>query len=40
MKVTFDDWMWLIADDRVFNKAYMSRAGITIGDVSIMFEKL
>ena len=40
MKVTFDDWMWLIANDRVFNKAYMSRAGITIGDVSIMFEKL
>ena len=40
IKVTFDDWMWLLAEDRVFNKAYMSRAGIALGDVSIMFEKL
>jgi len=39
MRVSFDDWMWFIAEDRVFNRAYMSRAGISLGDVSIMFEK-
>ena len=39
MRVSFDDWMWLIAEDRVFNRAYMGRAGVSLGDVSIMFEK-
>jgi hypothetical protein len=39
MRVSFDDWMWLIAENRVFNRAYISRAGVSLGDVSIMFEK-
>ncbi len=39
MRVTFDDWMWLLSDDRLFNRAYMKRYGIDIGDVSIMFER-
>jgi Protein of unknown function (DUF3833) len=39
LRVTFDDWMWLLADDRLFNRAYMKRYGVTIGDVSISFEK-
>ena len=39
MRVTFDDWMWLLADDRLFNRAYVKRYGIDIGDVSISFEK-
>ncbi|MBV2359888.1 DUF3833 domain-containing protein [Thalassococcus sp. CAU 1522] len=40
MRVSFDDWMWLWSDTRLFNRAYMKRAGIDIGDVSITFEKL
>jgi hypothetical protein len=40
VRVTFDDWMWLLSDDRLFNRAYMRRAGVTLGDVSIWFEKL
>jgi hypothetical protein len=40
VRVSFDDWMWLLSEDRLFNRAYMKRAGIDIGDVSIMFEKL
>lgn len=40
MRVTFDDWMWLISEDRLFNRAYVKRYGIDIGDVSISFEKL
>jgi hypothetical protein len=39
VRVSFDDWMWLLSDDRLFNRAYMRRAGITLGDVSIYFEK-
>ena len=25
MRVTFDDYMWLISEDRMLNKAYMSK---------------
>ena len=39
LRVSFDDWMWLTADNRLFNRAYMQRAGIDIGDVSISFER-
>jgi hypothetical protein len=39
LRVTFNDWMWLTADNRLFNRAYMRRAGIDIGDVSISFER-
>jgi hypothetical protein len=40
VRVTFDDWMWLLADDRLYNRAYVQRFGFDIGDVSISFEKL
>lgn len=39
LRVTFDDWMWQLDEDRVFNRAYVKRFGFDIGDVSIMFEK-
>lgn len=40
LRVTFDDWMWLLTEDRLFNKAYMKRFGVDVGEVSIFFEKL
>ena len=40
VRVTFDDWIWLQSDSRAFNRAYMKRYGLAIGDVSISFEKL
>jgi hypothetical protein len=40
MRVTFQDWMWLYSEDRLFNRAYVQRFGLDIGDVSIWFEKL
>ncbi|PUB14195.1 DUF3833 family protein [Yoonia sediminilitoris] len=40
MRVTFDDWMWLLSEDRLFNRAYVKRYGIDIGDVAISFEKV
>jgi hypothetical protein len=39
MRVSFDDWMWLLSDDRVLNRAYVKRFGVTIGEVIITFEK-
>ena len=39
-RVTFNDWMWLLADDRLLNIAYMKRFGLNVGQVTISFEKL
>ncbi|AZL58752.1 DUF3833 domain-containing protein [Tabrizicola piscis] len=40
VRVTFDDWMWQLSDDRLLNRAYMRRFGVDVGDVTISFEKL
>ncbi len=40
VRVTFDDWMWLLSEDRLLNRAYVKRYGVDIGDVIISFEKL
>ncbi len=39
LRVTFDDWMWLLSEDRLLNRAYMSRFGVPIGEVLITFER-
>ena len=39
LRVTLYHWMWLLSDDRLFNRAYMKRFGVNIGDVSIRIEK-
>ncbi|AWB47474.1 DUF3833 domain-containing protein [Gemmobacter aquarius] len=39
-RVSFDDWMWAQSEDRLFNRAYMKKYGLDVGDVSISFEKL
>lgn len=39
LRVTFDDWMWLLTEDRLLNRAYMKRYGVDIGEVIIIFEK-
>lgn len=40
LRVRFDDWMWLVSEDRLLNRAYVFRSGVYIGDVIIWFEKL
>ncbi len=40
LRVSFDDWMWLLSDDRLLNRAYMKRFGVTIGEVIIYFERV
>ena len=39
LRVTFDDWMWRLTDDRLLNRAYVKRFGVDIGDVIIFFER-
>ena len=39
LRVGFDDWMWLLTEDRLLNIAYMRKAGARIGQVTIFFEK-
>jgi len=39
LRVDFDDWMWLLSEDRLLNQAYVRRFGADIGQVIIFFEK-
>jgi hypothetical protein len=39
LRVSFDDWMWLLSEDRLLNRAYMRRFGVPIGEVIITFER-
>lgn len=39
LRAEFDDWMWLLSDDRLLNIAYVERFGIRLGTVTITFEK-
>jgi hypothetical protein len=39
LRVSFDDYMWMLDDNRVLNIAYMSKYGVRLGQVTIMFEK-
>ncbi len=37
--VGFDDWMFLMEDDVLLNRAYVTRYGVEIGQVTIAFRK-
>ncbi len=39
IEVQFDDWMWLIDDRVMLNKAVMSKFGVTLGEVTLAFTK-
>lgn len=39
VRVEFDDWMWLLSEDRLLNRAYMYRYGVPVGEVIITFER-
>jgi hypothetical protein len=37
--VTLDDWMWLIDANTVINYSVMSKFGVTVGNVILVFRK-
>jgi len=39
-KIKFDDWMFLVSDNLLLNKATMSKFGFKVGEVTIVFEKI
>jgi len=39
MRVDFNDWMWMLTEDQVLNRAYVSRFGVRIGEAIIVFER-
>jgi hypothetical protein len=39
-EVQFDDWMWLVDERVMLNKAVMSKFGIRLGEVTLAFTKL
>ncbi|MCU0773032.1 MAG: DUF3833 domain-containing protein [Ideonella sp.] len=39
-EVQFDDWMWLVDERVMLNKAVMSKFGIRLGEVTLSFTKL
>ncbi|WP_435139344.1 DUF3833 domain-containing protein [Pseudopelagicola sp. nBUS_19] len=39
LRVSFDDWMWLLEDGRLLNRAFMRQSGIKVGEATIFFEK-
>ncbi|WP_028580164.1 DUF3833 domain-containing protein [Desulfogranum japonicum] len=38
-QITFDDWMFMVADETVINRATMSKFGFRVGEVTIVFQK-
>ena len=38
-EVQFDDWMWLVDEKVMLNKAVMSKFGIRLGEVTLAFNK-
>lgn len=39
-RADFDDWMWRFDETRLLNRAYVSRFGVTLGEVIIFFERV
>jgi len=39
-EVQFDDWMYLMDERTLLNKARMSKFGVTLGEVTLSFQKL
>jgi hypothetical protein len=38
-KITFDDWLFQVSEDMLINKATMSKFGVEVGEVTIVFRK-
>ena len=39
VKVNFDDWMYLISDDVMLNRAVMSKFGVKLGSVTLSMQR-
>ena len=39
VRVSFDDWMYLLDEDRLINRAEISKFGIHLGEVILYIER-
>lgn len=39
IRVAFDDWLWRVGENGLINRAYVSRYGVEIGELLIVFAK-
>lgn len=39
-RVRFDDWMWQIDNKVIFNRSYIKKFGIVVGELSLFMKKL
>ena len=39
LRVSFDDWLWRMDDQVMINRAYVSKYGVEIGQLSIFFRR-
>ena len=39
VRVSFDDWMYLLDENRLLNRAAISKFGIQLGEVTLSFTK-
>jgi hypothetical protein len=39
-RVTFEDWIWAVDDQRIFNRSYIKKFGIVFAEVTIFMEKV
>ncbi|MEP4891034.1 MAG: DUF3833 domain-containing protein [Aliiglaciecola sp.] len=37
--IKVDDWMFMMDENRMMNRSYMSKLGISVGEISIFFDK-
>lgn len=38
--ISFDDWMFQLDDQRLFNKATLSKFGVQVGEVTLFFQRV
>lgn len=38
-RVNFDDWMWLMNDGVVINRAYIKKFGLTVGQLTVFMQR-
>jgi hypothetical protein len=39
IRLTFDDWMWLMNDGVIINRSYMKKLGITVAEITLHMKK-
>lgn len=40
IELNFDDWMWLVDDTTIINRAKMKKFGLTVGELTVVIQKI